>query len=75
MVAQSKTATGDLNDLRELLEANTQRVAAVIRATPDDAMGVKIDTPYGVMTIAQSIAYPYWNMSYHQGQINYIASL
>lgn len=75
MIIQRKTAAGDLTDLQELLEANTQRVAAVIQATPDEDMGVEIDTPYGIMTIAQSIAYPYWNMSYHEGQINYIASM
>ena len=27
------------------------------------------------MTLAQVIAYPHWNMSYHEGQINYIASM
>jgi hypothetical protein len=27
------------------------------------------------MTLANIIAYPYWNMSYHEGQVNYIASM
>lgn len=75
MAKQSETAAVSLDDLRKLLEENTQRVIATIQATPDEAMGVEIETPYGTMTIAQSIAYPYWNMSYHEGQINYIASL
>jgi len=29
----------------------------------------------GNQSLAEVMAYPYWNMSYHQGQINYIASL
>ncbi|MBC8135631.1 MAG: DinB family protein [Fibrella sp.] len=75
MAIRSKVAAESLSELQELLEANTQRVIAAIQATPDDAMDVEIDTPYGIMTIAQSIGYPYWNMSYHEGQINYIASM
>jgi hypothetical protein len=27
------------------------------------------------MTPAQMITYPHWNMTYHEGQINYIASI
>ncbi len=27
------------------------------------------------MTVAQIASYPYWNMCYHEGQINYIASM
>ncbi len=75
MAIQSETAADDISDLQKLLEANTKRVAVAIRATPDDAMDVEIDTPFGIMTVAQSIAYPYWNMSYHEGQINFIGSL
>ena len=74
MTIQRKYATGSLSELQNLLEENTRRVAAVIRSTPDDALGVEMETPFGTMTIAQSIAYPYWNISYHEGQINYIAS-
>lgn len=75
MVTQSKVAAGSLSELQNLLEENTRRVIAAIQATPDEAMDVEIDTPYGIMTIAQSIVYPYWNISYHEGQINYIGSL
>ncbi len=75
LVIQNETAAGSLDDLQNLLEANTKRVSAVILSTPDDALGVEIETPFGTMTIAQSIVYPYWNMSYHEGQINFIASM
>lgn len=75
LILQKQIAAGSLSELEALLEENTKRIATVIRATPDEAMGVTIDTPFGAMTIAQAVSYPYWNMSYHEGQINYIASL
>lgn len=68
------------------LEDATQRVVDVIRAVPDGAfggpismpyraLGDPIPTPWGSQPLAEILAYPYWNMSYHQGQINYIASI
>ena len=38
-------------------------------------MGVEIPMPWGPMTIGRMITYPQWNMTYHEGQINYLASL
>ena len=58
-----------------LLKENTARVVEAIRTTPDADLGVEINMPWGPMTLAQIIAYPYWNMSYHEGQINYVASM
>jgi hypothetical protein len=75
LTIQKGIAAKPLSELEALLQENTRRIVAVIRATPDDAMPVTLDTPFGAMTVADSAAYPYWNMSYHEGQINYIASL
>lgn len=61
--------------LRALLQANTDRVIAAIRAVPGDALNDEVAMLWGTQTMAQIIAYPYWNMTYHEGQINYIASL
>ena len=61
--------------LRELLEKNTSRVADAIRSIPDDALDSEIETPGGKMTLAEIAARSYWNMTYHLGQINYIASM
>ena len=73
---QDKTALmQDEDKVMSLLEENAQKLMAVIRAVPDDALSVEIQLPWQTMTLAEVIAYPYWNMSYHQGQINYIASL
>jgi len=65
----------DWDALRSLLHENTSRVVAAIRALPDADLDIQVNMPWGPMTLAQVIAYPYWNMTYHEGQINYIASM
>ena len=65
----------DWNAMKSLLEENTAKVIATIREAPDEDLGVVVQMPWGPMTLAQIIAYPYWNMTYHEGQINYIASI
>jgi hypothetical protein len=57
------------------LEANTAAVVAAIETVSDDDMAIEIDMPWGRHTLGQIMAYPYWNMSYHEGQINYISTL
>ena len=61
--------------LRGLLLDNAARVADAITNVPASALDDEIQTPFGMMTMEQILAYPQWNMTYHQGQINYIASL
>ena len=42
---------------------------------PRRYLGIEISLPWAPMTLAQIIAFPSWNMAYHEGQINYIASM
>ncbi len=65
----------DWNAVKELLAKNTAFAIDSINAIPDEALSAEITMPFGTMTLAQIAAYPYWNMSYHEGQINYIASM
>ena len=65
----------DWNAVKALLDENTAKLAATIRAVPDEDLSIEIQMPWGAMTLAKIIAYGYWNMSYHEGQINYIASM
>lgn len=57
------------------LQANTAKIAAAIRAVSDDDIDVVTAMPWGSMTVAQMMSFPHWNMTYHEGQINYIASI
>ncbi len=61
--------------LQARLAENTKRVAAAIRALPDDALPVEVEMPWGPKPLSEIIGFPLWNMTYHEGQINYIASL
>lgn len=61
--------------LKTLLDENTTRMVEVIRALPDEELSVEVQMPWGAMTLTQLASYPYWNMSYHEGQINFIASM
>lgn len=73
---QQKTELAkDWNAVKALLTRNVENAVATIRSIPEEDLGIEIDMPWGKMTIAQIISYPYWNMSYHEAQINYIASM
>ena len=74
--AAAKTAlVADPDTLRALLQANTARVIAALSTVDDAELEVEIPMPWGAQSLASILAYPYWNMSYHEGQINYIASM
>ncbi len=72
---QITALTGDWPTLQRLLHENAANVVDVIRTVSDEDLGIMIDMPWGPMSLAQVISYPYWNMTYHEGQINYIASM
>jgi uncharacterized damage-inducible protein DinB len=65
----------DENAARALLETNTARVIAAIRAAPSEDLETEVGMPWGAMTLRAICTYPFWNMTYHQGQIVYIGSL
>ena len=66
---------GDWVALQSLLHENTAKAVAAIREVPAEDLQVEVQMPWGPMTLAEITSYPYWNMSYHEGQINYIASM
>lgn len=65
----------DWGKVKELLEANTANVVSAIHDTPDEDLSTEIDMPWGKMSLAQIMSYPYWNMAYHEGQTTYIGFL
>lgn len=65
----------DAAAIAPLLAKNTARVVAAIGTVTDSELEQKIDTAFGPMSWQQLITYPYWNMSYHLGQINYLGSM
>ncbi len=58
-----------------LLKDNTERLAAALRAVPDEALETEITIQWGKLPLIGYMAYPNWNLAYHLGQINYITSM
>jgi hypothetical protein len=73
--AQKAALTEEPAKAIALFEEMKPKILAAIAAVPDNDLEVTVQFPWGPMTLSDIIAYPYWNMSYHTGQINYIASL
>ncbi len=65
----------DLEALKALLNENTAKVVEVIQNVPDEDLEIIIEFPWGPSTVAETCSYPYWNMKYHTGQINFISSI
>jgi len=72
---EKQRLANDWPALQVLLHENNQKAIAEIATVPDDALWIEVAMPWGTQTLAEIMAYPYWNMSYHEGQINYIASM
>jgi uncharacterized damage-inducible protein DinB len=54
---------------------NTSKLIAAIEEVPDSELEVSIDMPWGAKSTHEIMTYPTWNMTYHLGQINYLASI
>jgi hypothetical protein len=67
--------SADWPALQKKLHQSAERVAQEIRAVPDEDLSIVIEMPWGPLSFAEVISYPYWNMTYHLGQVNYIASM
>jgi hypothetical protein len=73
--SKEEVAAKGWTEVRALLEENTRNAVATISALPNESLSEPVDMPWGPMTVAQIASYPYWNMCYHEGQVNYIASM
>lgn len=74
LAAKAKLAE-DWEQCSASLLSSADEAAEAILAVPDDQLSIEIATPWRPMSVTDIIVYPYWNMSYHQGQITYIHSL
>lgn len=76
--AREESANNGTEDLSALVSQARKGVAELcqaIVAIPDPSLDKEITLPFGggmVMTLADALALPSWNMTYHLGQINLI---
>jgi hypothetical protein len=65
----------DWTKVKKLFDETLPPLIATIKDVPDDALSTIYKLPWGDYDMPQLLSYPYWNMKYHEGQINYIASM
>ncbi len=65
----------DNESLIAMLKESANEVNVSIQKVESEALNQEIDLPWGTMKLSAIMAYPSWNMAYHLGQINYIASI
>ncbi|MBC8141887.1 MAG: DinB family protein [Armatimonadetes bacterium] len=73
--ADKATAFAAGDKLPALLLASAERLAEAIQNVPDTDWQIVLETPDGGMVLADVAGLPYWNMSYHEGQVNYILAI
>jgi hypothetical protein len=62
----------DWDKLKTVLVKNADDLAAVALTVPDEKLPIKLNLPWGELSYEDVIIYPYWNLSYHTGQVTYI---
>ena len=62
-------------ELLRQLTVNTQQLSEAINAFPESEFDKTLTAPWGTWTYFQTMSYPYWNLMWHTGQINYIQTL
>jgi len=68
--------TTDLATFHELLRSSTEAYCEVVMSVPDEDLTLEFDAPWGgKLEVGGGMFHPYWNMTYHEGQINYIQTL
>ncbi len=71
--ANAATVSSAERDAR--LIASADAVVRALKTIPDADLSSALETPMGEQSLSEIAAVPYWNLSYHLGQINYIASI
>ena len=75
MQAKEEALALEWQGLKTLLDENTRLLTEAIAAFPEEDLSLEVNMPWGAMPLSEVLAYPSWNMTYHLGQINYIASM
>jgi len=73
---EERSKITDLGELEKLTRENIAKVAEFMRGLTEDELTAPVQLPFpGSYSLADVLAYNYWNMGYHEGQITYIATM
>ena len=77
MFGKAAAENDTVEKLLSTLEKSTADLIAATKAFPADKLSDTVMIPFdgSTRTWAEVIFFPYWNMTYHEGQINYIQLL
>lgn len=78
MLSKLQAEHDTVNKALALLEHGTDRLVSAIEAFPDAHLEETLLLPFGggmEKSFAEVMLIPYWNMTYHLGQINYVQTL
>lgn len=66
----------DLDELERITRESYAEVVEKVAALSPEDLSLPVEVPFpGEYTLADIYSYYYWNASYHEGQITYIATL
>ena len=72
---KAQAALDTLEKAAAALLENTQSLVTAIRAVSEEELEREIVLPGETSTVREDLLHSYWNMTYHEGQINYIQTL
>jgi uncharacterized damage-inducible protein DinB len=67
-------ATREADDIIQKLNCSVHLVIETLHNASDERLMQEVELRWGKTTLTETAAYPYWNMTYHLGQINMIRS-
>ena len=77
-MATARKEWDSLDKCEDAMRENLEKLFREIREFPDDELSLEIDLPFipGLRhSMADIMAYPYWNTAYHLGQVSFIQTL
>lgn len=72
---KNRLVEGGWPEIRRRLEASLPPLVAAMRATPNDALELAIEMPWRTEPLWEIMQYPAFNMTYHLGMINMVATM
>ena len=73
---EERSKITDIDELEKLCRANMRTYLDSIKDLDEAELGDKYEMPFpGEFKLADILTYHFWNISYHEGQINYIQTL
>jgi uncharacterized damage-inducible protein DinB len=64
-----------LDAISTKLRESVEELVSALGGVPVDELSSQVQTEWGAMSLSRCCFHAYWNMVYHEGQINYIQTL